>query len=106
MTWATPATGGGAWSVGGVASDGTTPFLATGNTFGVNSWGGGEAILHFQPNLVLTNGGTNYWAPTNWHDLDNGDLDLGGSGPVLVDVSGANPSSSSWRWAKTATHTC
>ena len=91
MTWATPATGGGAWSVGGVASDGTTPFLATGNTFGVNSWGGGEAILHFQSNLVLTNGGTNYWAPTNWHDLDNGDLDLGGSGPVLVDVPGANP---------------
>ena len=92
MTWATAARGGGAWSVGGVASDGTDPFLATGNTFGASTWGGGEAILHFQPNLTLTNGGTNYWAPTNWVNLDNEDADLGGSGPLLVDVPGATPS--------------
>ena len=31
MSWATWANGGGAWSVGGVASDGTDPYLATGN---------------------------------------------------------------------------
>jgi hypothetical protein len=92
MTWATPAKGGGAWSVGGVASDGTDPFLATGNTMGASTWGGGEAILHFQPSLLLTNGATNYWAPSNWSSLDSADLDLGGSGPLLVDVPGATPS--------------
>ena len=92
MAWATPARGGGAWSVGGVASDGVDPFLATGNTFGASSWGGGEAIIHFQPGLVLTNGGTNYWAPTNWSNLDSEDLDIGGSGPLLVNVPGATPS--------------
>ena len=31
--------------------------------------------------------------PTNWFDLDNLDLDLGASGPLLVDVPGATPSS-------------
>lgn len=90
--WATPAAGGGIWGVGGVASDGSDPFVATGNTFGASSWGGGEAIIHLQPSLVLTNNTTNYWAPTNWVALDNSDTDLGGSAPLLVDVPGATPS--------------
>lgn len=59
---------------------------------GTGVWAGGEAILHLQPNLTLTNGITNYWAPANWHDLDNFDVDIGGSGPLLVDVPGATPS--------------
>jgi hypothetical protein len=92
MAWATSATGGGIWGVGGVASDGVDLFVATGNTFTTGSWGGGESIVHLQSNLVLTNGGMNYWAPTNWHALDNSDLDLGGCGPLLVDVPGATPS--------------
>ncbi len=48
MSWRGPpsASKGGIWSVGGVASDGMDPFVATGNTAGANSWGGGEAILH------------------------------------------------------------
>jgi len=91
MAWATTAHGGGAWSVGGVASDGVDPFAATGNTFGASVWGGGEAILHLSPSLVLSNGTMNYWAPTNWSSLDGSDLDIGGSGPLLVDVPGATP---------------
>jgi len=92
MAWATQARGGGIWAVGGVASDGLDPFIATGNTFSASSWGGGEAIIHFQPSLVLAGGATNYWAPTNWSALDGADLDIGGSGPLLVDVPGATPS--------------
>ena len=92
MAWATTAKGGGAWSVGGVASDGVDPFIATGNTFGASSWGGGEAIVHLQAGSMLPGGTTNYWAPNNWASLDNQDLDIGGSGPVLVDVPGATPS--------------
>jgi hypothetical protein len=42
--------------------------------------------------LVLANGTNDYWAPTDWLYLDNHDLDLGGSGPLLVDVPGATPS--------------
>ena len=91
--WATDAIGGGAWSTGGVVSDGTNPFLATGNTFSTGgTWGGGEAIIRFQPGPIFTGDPSDVWAPANWFQLDGGDTDLGGSGPLLVDVPGANPS--------------
>jgi len=90
--WATGANRGGAWSVGGIASDGVNPFLATGNTVGTTVWTGGEAILRFQPGPVFSGFTNDYWSPTNWHDLDNADADLGGTGPLIVDVPGANPS--------------
>jgi hypothetical protein len=92
MAWATTAQKGGIWAVGGIASDGTDPFVATGNTYGTTSWGGGEAVFRLQPNLALTAGTTNYWAATNWYSLDGQDWDIGGSGPVIVDVPGATPS--------------
>src|SRR5436190_6943968 len=59
--WATTARGGGAWSVGGLASDGVDVFVATGNTMGAAVWGGGEAILRLPPSLTLPNGTTNFW---------------------------------------------
>ncbi len=90
--WATTARGGGAWSVGGICSDGTNPFVATGNTFGASTWGGGEAIIRLQPGPVFSSRTNDYWAPANWQALDCGDTDLGGSGPLMVDVPGATPS--------------
>ncbi len=92
LAWATAARGGGAWAVGGVASDGVDPFIATGNTFGATVWSGGESIIRFQPGPVFSGQTTNYWAPTNWMALDSGDVDLGGSGALIVDVPGASPS--------------
>jgi outer membrane protein assembly factor BamB len=94
MDWATEARGGGVWGIGGVADDGTHPFVATGNTFGAGGvWSGGEAIIRLQPGPVFSGSPVDYWAPTNWQNLDNSDTDLGGSGPVLLDVPGATPSS-------------
>ena len=92
QAWATPANKGGAWSVGGIAGEGNTPFLATGNTSGASTWGGGEAIIRFQPGPVFSNHTNDYWAPVNWVSLDTGDKDIGGSAPLLVDVPGASPS--------------
>jgi hypothetical protein len=93
MAWATPARGGGSWAVGGVASDGINPFIATGNTFGAGTtWSGGEAIIRFQTGPVFSGLTNDYWAPTNWPSLDSSDTDLGGSGALLVDVPGATPS--------------
>src|SRR5580658_1631260 len=92
VAWATTANKGGIWSVGGVASDGVDPFVATGNTLGASSWGGGEAILHLSPSLALSTGTSNYWSPTNWRTLDTNDADIGGSGPLLLTVPGATPS--------------
>jgi hypothetical protein len=90
--WATTANGGGSWGVGGISSDGVTPFIATGNTFSVSTWSGGEAIVRLQNGPVFSGATNDYWAPKNWVNLDNGDTDLGGSGPLLVDVPGATPS--------------
>jgi outer membrane protein assembly factor BamB len=85
--------GGAIWGVGGVASDGSNPFVTTGNTaFTGGTWCGGEAVIRFQPGPIFSGSTTDFWAPTNWLQLDTDDLDLGGSGPLLVDVPGATPS--------------
>src|SRR6266480_666317 len=86
--------GGAIWGVGGIASDGNNPFVTTGNTFGTNgNWDGGEAVIRFQPGPIFSGLHSDYWVPTNWLELDNLDVDLGASGPLLVDVPGATPSS-------------
>jgi hypothetical protein len=85
--------GGGIWGVGGVASDGVNPFVTTGNTWTNGNWSGGQAVIRFQPGPIFSGSPADYWVPLNWFDLDNRDLDLGGSGPLLVDVPGATPSS-------------
>lgn len=93
LGWATSAIGGGIWGHSGVASDGTNMFVITGNTFGTGgNWGGGEAIIRLQAGPIFNNNTSNYWAPTNWFGLDNGDTDLGGCSAVLIDVPGATPS--------------
>ena len=94
LAWATGSDpvrrGGGIWGTGGIASDGTNPFVATGNTFTIQGdpWVGGESVIRFEPGPLFTD----YWAPINWFQLDQGDTDVGGSGPLLVDVPDATPS--------------
>ena len=90
--WATEARGGGIWAPGGVATDGTWMFAATGNTFGAHTWMGGEAIVRLGPGATFAGAPTDYFTPSNWRQLDATDLDLGGSGPVVLDVPGATPS--------------
>jgi len=90
--WSTPAVGGGIWAPGGIASDGQSVFAATGNTSYPQTWQGGEAVIRFGPGPTFSNQTQDYWAPTNWQYLDQHDIDIGGSGPVLFDVPGASPS--------------
>lgn len=90
--WATDALLGGAWAVGGVAADDTFVYLATGNTWGATSWMGGEAIIRFIAGPLFSGDTADFFTPSNWLALDNADLDLGGTGPVLIDVAGATPS--------------
>src|SRR4026209_1790882 len=90
---AAPFDGGGIWAVGGVASDGTNPFVATGNTTGTGgNWSGGEAVIRFQAGPIFSGNTSDYWAPTNWLSLHQSGNEIGGSGPLLVDVPGATPS--------------
>jgi hypothetical protein len=82
----------GIWAPGGPASDGTSVFVTTGNTFGSQTWVGQEAVLRLQPGPLFSNMTTDYWAPHDYLTLDSGDTDIGGSGAMLVDVPGATPS--------------
>jgi hypothetical protein len=90
--WSTDAVGGGIWAPSGLASDGTSIFAATGNTSGATDWMGGEAIIRLGAGATFSYDPADYFAPSNWRSLDAGDLDLGGVGPLVVDVPGATPS--------------
>ena len=85
--------GGAIWGVGGIASDGKNPFVATANTFDTDgNWAGGEAVIRFHPGPIFNGSPGDYWVPKDWLDLDNFDFDIGSSGPLLVDVPDATPS--------------
>src|SRR5436309_7119294 len=45
VSWSTRGRGGGIWAPGGIASDGRSLFVATGNTIDVTTWSDGEAVL-------------------------------------------------------------
>ncbi|HMI90582.1 MAG TPA: PQQ-binding-like beta-propeller repeat protein [Polyangiales bacterium] len=102
IAWATRARAGGIWAPGGIASDGTSLFVATGNTMEENSpmlfsaptmWGHGESIIKLPPSLQFSDKDTDFASAMNWSSLDTADLDIGGCGPVLLNVPGATPSS-------------
>lgn len=90
--WATPGEKGGIWAPNGVSSDGTSIFATSGNTAGVSTWAGGEAVLRFAPGPVFSGAPADYFAPANWKQLDAADLDLGGAAALIVDLPGATPS--------------
>ncbi len=82
----------GMWAVGGMASDGTDIFGATSNGGGT-TWAGNEAVIRFHDGSTFSGATADYFAPCDWTYLDSNDLDLGGTGPVVVDIPGTTPSS-------------
>jgi hypothetical protein len=110
-SWATKAFAGGIWGSSGIASDGTSLYVTTGNTkataadgafnsspgmgTGVDAadWGGGEAVIKFPTTLAQPPAATatDYFFPASWITMDQNDQDLGGVGPVLFHVPGATP---------------
>jgi hypothetical protein len=90
--YTTGTTQAGIWAVGGLASDGIDIFAATANGGGT-TWAGNEAILRFANGSTFSGATTDFFAPSNWTYLDQQDLDLGGTGPVVVNIAGTTPSS-------------
>jgi outer membrane protein assembly factor BamB len=88
--WATSGLGGGVWAPSGIASDGTSLYVATGNSVGAATWVGGEAVFRLAPGPVFSGQGADYFAPSTWQALDTADADLGGSGVALIDMPGAS----------------
>ena len=85
--WHTTGAKGGIWGPGALPTDGTSVFPITGNTLvSGNNWGGGEAVFRLGPGPTFSGKTTDYYAPTNWKTLDNGDQDLGGASEVLFDM--------------------
>jgi hypothetical protein len=89
VSFSTRARAGGIWAQGGVTSDGKSLFAATGNTMWVKDWGDGEAVLRFGADLARPVSERDYFAPSDWQDLDAHDLDLGGTAPIPLDVPSA-----------------
>lgn len=101
IAYATKGYGGGIWAPGGLASDGTSVFAATGNTMmgpgmintSPASWSGGNAVLRLSPTLadIPDSQTTDFFAPQDWKMQDMAGTDLGSSGPVLFSMAGATP---------------
>jgi hypothetical protein len=84
--WVTRARGGGIWAPGGLSTDGSSLFVATGNTIGAANWGDGEAVIRLAPDLHRSTDKSDFFAPADWHTLDTRDADLGGTNPLPLDV--------------------
>lgn len=94
-SYATPASEAGMWACGGPSSDGTSIFMATGNGTADASgtmadWKGAYSVLRFGAGPVFTPGAANFWHAVI--DDSNGDDDLGGSAPLVVDDPSITPS--------------
>ncbi len=94
-SFSTRARGGGIWAQGGVSGDGQSLFAVTGNTFGPFgwfsefTWRDGEAVMRLSPDLAHPTETRDYFAPSDWRQLDRRDLDLGGTAAIPIDVTGA-----------------
>ena len=88
-SWSTSARAGGIWATGGISSDGTAIYAATGNTMRAKQWGDGEAIIRLSADLAFAENAQNFFTPSNWQQLDDADADLGGTNPLLLSVSQA-----------------
>jgi hypothetical protein len=86
--WSTRSRGGGIWAPGGITVAEQSLFVATGNTFGASTWSDGEAIIRLAPDLHRSEDKRDFFAPSDWHALDERDADLGGSNPVPLDIQG------------------
>jgi len=88
---ATRQIGGSIWmSAAGPSSDGTNIFVTTGNgDFNVNTGGHdyGDSIIKLSPSLQVES----YFTPFNQLSMENGDVDLGSGGPVLIPSVGGSP---------------
>ena len=86
--WKTRGLKGGIWAPGGIATADGALFVATGNTDGSQTWADGEAVIHLAVDLNQPAGSRDMFAPSDWLQLDERDLDLGGANPMPIELHG------------------
>jgi hypothetical protein len=82
VRWHTGAFQAGIWGPSGLASDGTSLFATTGNSYDQAPFSDQESLLRFDIGPV---GVADKFTPLNWMRLDTEDLDLAIVAPVLFD---------------------
>ena len=87
--WVTRAPKGGIWAPAGVSEADGLLYFSTGNTEWARTWGDGEGVFRLRPDLTHTIDPRNFFAPSNWQELDADDLDIGGVTPLPITSSGS-----------------
>lgn len=84
--------GGGIWASGGLAADANGQiYAATGNSFLARELDYSNAVLRLGRDLSFSANARDFFTPSNWVELNNLDLDLGSSAPMLLPPqTGAN----------------
>lgn len=80
--WVTRGLKGGIWAPAGLSEVNGAAYFATGNTEGARSWADGEGVFRVGPDLAHSADLRHFFAPADWRQLDDEDLDLGGVTPL------------------------
>jgi hypothetical protein len=86
--WLTRAAKGGIWAPAGLSEVDGSLYFSTGNTEGARSWGDGESVFRVGPDLAHTTDPRDFFAPSDWKQLDDEDLDLSGVTPLPITLPG------------------
>ena len=70
------------WAPAGLSEADGHLYFSTGTTEGARSWQDGEGVFQVGPDLVHTQDPREFFAPSDWKQLDEEDLDLGGVTPL------------------------
>jgi hypothetical protein len=87
--WATRAAKGGIWAPGGLSEADGALYFTTGNTEDAHGWQDGEGVFRVGTDLAHRTDSRDYFAPSNWQQLDEDDLDLSGVTPLPLSVPGS-----------------
>ena len=87
--WETRAAKGGVWAPAGVSEADGSLYFATGNTEGARDWQDGDGVFRLQSDLAHNTATSSVFAPSNWKQLDDNDLDLGGVTPLPLSPPGS-----------------
>jgi hypothetical protein len=72
---------GGIWGTAGIAlGPNGDLYVATGNSEATTTFDYGDAVIELSPSLTVLG----YFAPTNWAQLNSGDVDLGSVAPTIL----------------------